>query len=56
MNNILPIVKKELKSYFNSPIAYILVVTFLVFSSIWIFYLQTFFASNVASLRGCYSL
>ncbi|UCF98779.1 MAG: ABC transporter permease subunit [Spirochaetaceae bacterium] len=56
MNNILPIIKKELKSYFNSPIAYILVVTFLVFSSIWIFYLQTFFASNVASLRGFFSV
>jgi ABC-2 type transport system permease protein len=56
MNNILPILKKELKSYFNSPIAYILVVTFLVFSSIWIFFLQTFFASNVASLRNFFSV
>jgi len=56
MNNILPVIKKELKSYFNSPIAYILVVTFLVFSSIWIFFLQTFFASNVASLRNFFSV
>ncbi|MBN2551463.1 MAG: ABC transporter permease subunit [Spirochaetales bacterium] len=54
--NILPIIKKELRSYFNSPIAYIVVVTFLVFSSIWVFYLQTFFASNVASLRGFFSV
>jgi ABC-2 type transport system permease protein len=56
MQNILPIIRKELKSYFNSPIAYILVVTFLVFSSVWIFYLQTFFASNVASLRSFFSV
>ena len=56
MKNILPIIKKELRSYFNSPIAYIVVVTFLVFSSIWVFYLQTFFASNVASLRGFFSV
>jgi ABC-2 type transport system permease protein len=56
MKNILPILKKELKSYFNSPIAYILVVTFLVFSSIWIFYLQTFFAGNIASLRNFFSV
>ena len=49
--NILPIVRKELKSYFNSPIAYIVVVTFLIFSSIWLFYLQRFFAGNLASLR-----
>jgi ABC-2 type transport system permease protein len=56
MKNIRPIIKKELKSYFNSPIAYIVVVTFLVFSSIWVFYLQTFFASNIASLRGFFSV
>jgi len=56
MKNILPILKKELKSYFNSPIAYILVVTFLVFSSIWVFFLQNFFASNVASLRNFFSV
>ena len=30
MKNILPIIKKELRSYFNSPIAYIVVVTFAV--------------------------
>ena len=56
MKNILPILKKELKSYFNSPIAYILVVSFLVFSSIWVFFLQNFFASNVASLRNFFSV
>jgi ABC-2 type transport system permease protein len=54
--NIVPVLKKELKSYFNSPIAYILVVTFLVFSSIWIFFLQSFFASNVASLRSFFAV
>ena len=30
--NIGPVIRKELKSYFNSPIAYVVVVTFLVFS------------------------
>ncbi|MEE8589978.1 MAG: ABC transporter permease [Spirochaetia bacterium] len=56
LSNIIPIIKKELKSYFNSPIAYVLVVTFLVFSSVWVFYLQTFFASNIASLRSFFSV
>jgi ABC-2 type transport system permease protein len=56
MNNIMPVIKKELRSYFNSPIAYILVVTFLVFSTIWIFYLQTFFAANVATLRNFFAI
>jgi ABC-2 type transport system permease protein len=56
LSNIIPVIKKELKSYFNSPIAYVLVVTFLVFSSVWVFYLQTFFASNIASLRSFFSV
>ncbi len=55
-SNIVPVLKKELKSYFNSPIAYIVVVTFLVFSAVWLFYLQTFFARNVASLRPLFSV
>ena len=54
--NIEPVIRKELKSYFNSPIAYVVVITFLVFSSIWIFYLQSFFAANTASLRGYFSV
>ncbi len=49
--SIVPILKKELKSYFNSPIAYIVVITFLVFSSVWVFYLNQFFAANRATLR-----
>ena len=54
--NIAPVIRKELKSYFNSPIAYVVVVTFLVFSSIWIFYLQSFFAANTASLRSYFAV
>ena len=54
--NIGPVIRKELKSYFNSPIAYVVVVTFLVFSSIWVFYLQSFFAANTASLRGYFAV
>jgi ABC-2 type transport system permease protein len=54
--NIGPVIRKELKSYFNSPIAYVVVVTFLVFSSIWIFYLQSFFAANTASLRNYFAV
>jgi ABC-2 type transport system permease protein len=51
-----PVIRKELKSYFNSPIAYVVVVTFLVFSSIWVFYLQSFFAANQATLRGYFAV
>jgi ABC-2 type transport system permease protein len=48
---IAPVAAKELRSYFNSPIAYIVVIAFLVFTSIWFFYLNHFFALNEASMR-----
>jgi ABC-2 type transport system permease protein len=48
--------RKELKSYFNSPIAYIATLFFLVFSSVWFFYIQHFFASNSASMRVFFSV
>jgi ABC-2 type transport system permease protein len=42
--------KKELYSYSLSPAFYGIAVFFLLFSSIWLFYLQQFFAVNTASL------
>ena len=54
--NILPIIRKELRSYFNSPIAYVVTVTFVLFCGIWVFYLQTFFAANTASLRSLFGI
>ncbi len=48
---VLPVVRKELSGYFNSPIAYTVVVAFLVFTSVWLFYLQQFFVRGEASLR-----
>jgi len=53
---IVPIARKELRSYFNSPIAYIVIVSFLVFSTVWLFYLQQFFAANQASLRPLFNI
>jgi ABC-2 type transport system permease protein len=43
------IVNKELRGYFNSPLAYIFITVFLIFCS-WFFF-QSFFLDNVASLR-----
>jgi ABC-2 type transport system permease protein len=54
--NILPIVRKELRSYFNSPIAYVVMVTFVLFCSIWVFFLQSFFAADTASLRSLFGV
>ncbi|MBU1130796.1 ABC transporter permease subunit [Patescibacteria group bacterium] len=49
MNKVYIIFKKELQSYFNSPMAYIFLSIFLVFSS-WLFF-QRFFVVNQASIR-----
>ncbi|MBI2487135.1 MAG: ABC transporter permease [Deltaproteobacteria bacterium] len=47
MKAICTILKKELKSYFSSPIAYIVLVVFLVLSGIFFFlYLQSFVGSQ----------
>ena len=54
MQNINIIFKKEIRSYFNSPIAYIFITFFLGISS-WLFF-QTFFFSNQAEMRGFFGL
>jgi ABC-2 type transport system permease protein len=54
MNHILAITKKELKDYFNSPLAYIFISIFLVVSA-WLFF-RTFFLAQQASMRSYFSL
>lgn len=54
MRNTLTIFQKEFKSYFNSPIAYIFIITFLLFSS-WLFF-RTFFLIGQAHLRPLFGI
>ncbi len=54
MHNILAIFKKELRSYFNSPIAYIFLVIFLVIAN-WLFF-GSFFLNGQVTLRPFFSL
>jgi ABC-2 type transport system permease protein len=51
--NIWTLFKKELWSYFNSPIAYIFIAVFLVAGN-WLFF-NSFFVIGQASLRGYFS-
>lgn len=51
---LLPIFKKEFRSYFNSPIAYIFIGVFLVVSG-WLFW-QRFFLVGQAQMRSFFSL
>lgn len=56
LNNVITITKKELKSYFNSPIAYIVVIVFLIFMSVWLLYITNFFKQGTADLRGFFNI
>ena len=54
MQNITAIFKKEFRSYFNSPIAYIFITFFLAISS-WLFF-RAFFLVGQAELRRFFGL
>ncbi|HID57005.1 TPA: ABC transporter [Candidatus Poribacteria bacterium] len=54
MSNVIAIVRKELKGYFNSPIAYIFIIVFLTLSG-WLFF-RGFFLIGQADMRPFFSL
>jgi len=54
MTNALPIYKKELRAYFTSPVAYIVITVFLLICG-WFFSNQLFLA-NQASLRNIFQI
>ena len=47
--------RKEIYSWLNSPALYGITVFFLLFVSIWFYYLQRFFAMDTATLRPFFS-
>ncbi|MDK9700821.1 MAG: ABC transporter permease [bacterium] len=54
MNNVLPIMRKELKTYFNSPIAYVVIGVFLLISG-W-FMSTNLFLAGTADLRVLFQI
>ncbi len=53
-SNVGTIFRKELRSYFNSPVAYVVIVVFLAFIE-W-FYASDMFKVNLATMRDMFSL
>ena len=49
MSNVLPIFKKELRSYFASPVAYIVIMVFVLICGL--FFSISLFPTGQASLR-----
>ncbi len=56
MHSVFAVVKRELRSFFNSPAAYAVIVFFLVFTSAWLFFIQQFFAQDTSSLRAYFGI
>ena len=54
MRNVIPILRKELRSYFNSPIAYIVITVFLIIAG-W-FFSTNLFLINQATLRAAFGI
>lgn len=54
LTNIAPIFRREIRSYFNSPVAYVVMVVFLAIIG-W-FFTNALFLANVASLRLVFEL
>lgn len=54
MNNVLTIFRREMRSYFNSPVAYIVITLFLLISGY--FFSSTLFLINSADLRSLFNI
>ncbi len=54
MNTFLRIARKEFGSFFSSPIAFIFLGTFLAASLFIFFWVETFFARNIAEIRSLF--
>jgi ABC-2 type transport system permease protein len=55
MQRTLALAGKECSSWFNSPAFYGAAVFFLLFISVWLYYIGQFFAADTASLRPFFS-
>jgi ABC-2 type transport system permease protein len=56
VQRVLKIFNKEFRSFFVSPVAYIVIAIFLVFTGIFFFVLFNFFLNNQATLRNFFSM
>ena len=55
MNGVAAVMKRELASYFATPIAYVFIVIFLVLASVFTFYLGNFYERGQADLAAFFT-
>ena len=56
MKKALTIASRETRAYFNSPVAYIFIIAFLLSAGILFFFVEGFFAAGRASMRPYFGL
>jgi len=56
MKGFLPVFRREFRSAFNSPIAYGIIVAFLVFTSAWLYFVSGFYAMGLADLSSWFGM
>ena len=50
MKGFIPIFKREFRSYFDTPVAYVFIVIFLVLNGVFTFYVGGFYDRGLADL------
>ena len=55
MKNSFTIFKKELRSYFSSPIGFVFIIFYLLVSNAFFFFVQDFFKQGQVSMRGYFA-
>ncbi|HFE38798.1 MAG TPA: ABC transporter permease [Gammaproteobacteria bacterium] len=55
MNSVLAVCKRELGSYFSTPVAYVFIVIFLMLSGVFTFYLGGFYERGQADLQSFFN-
>ncbi|MBW8887959.1 MAG: ABC transporter permease subunit [Fibrobacteres bacterium] len=55
MKNAMTIFKKELRSYFSSPVGYVFIIFYLLVSNAFFFFVQDFFKQGQDSMRGFFA-
>ncbi len=56
MTSVGAVIKKEVRTYLNSPIAYIAALFFILVCAVWFYFIQQFLARNIASMRSYFSI
>jgi ABC-2 type transport system permease protein len=56
MKNVLAIARREIKSSFNSPVAYAVILGYLLFTGIYLYFIRGFYAVGQADLTSYFTI